>query len=120
MHKINKENLLICKSVKYYCLKDEDAFFEWIKKINCINEVSGIGQELYLHISVDKISDQNLDDLIGLFYRYKIDMKQLARFLTNTNKSWFYDNKKAFWHKKVFGITKNANQLDKENTNGEK
>ena len=27
---------LTCKAVKFYTLKDEDAFFEWIKKIKCI------------------------------------------------------------------------------------
>ena len=98
-----KETILICKSVKFYSFKDEDAFFEWIKKIECIRKFSGKGRELYLHLT-DKIDDTNLDDLIGLFYRYKIDMKQLAQFLTRKNKDWFYD-KKAFWFKKVFGQT---------------
>lgn len=97
-----KNNILICKNVQFYCNKDEDAFFEWIKKINCIEKMSAAGKELYLHISSNEISDQDLDDLIGLFYRYKVDMKQLARFLNDDNKSWFYDNKKAFWYKKTF------------------
>ncbi len=101
--KNKKENILICQSVKFYCNKDEAAFFEWIKKIDCIEETSAAGNELYLHICADDIHEYDLRDLIGLFYRYKIDMKQLKRFLTNENKSWFYDNKKAFWHKKVFG-----------------
>ena len=100
---MKKNNILICKSVTYYCNKDEDAFFEWIKKINCVEKISAAGKELYLHICADDIHDQDLDDLIGLFYRYKIDMKQLARFLNDGNKSWFYDNKKAFWYKKTFG-----------------
>lgn len=99
---MNIENVLICKSVKFYCPKDEDAFFEWIKKINCINRTSAKGRELYLHISKNNIEDSCLDDLIGLFYRYKIEMSQLAKFLTDDNKEWFYNNKKAFWHKKVF------------------
>jgi hypothetical protein len=97
-----QENILICKSVKFYCRKDEDAFFEWIKKIDCIDKTSGLGKELYLYIAADDIHDHDLDDLIGLFYRYKINMQQLSRFLTDDNKKWFYDNKKAFWHKKVF------------------
>ena len=102
--KNNKEkNILVCKSVKFYCRKDEDAFFEWINKIDCVDQTSAVGCELYLHIAADDIHDYDLDDLIGLFYRYKIDMKQLSRFLTNENKKWFYDNKKAFWRKKVFG-----------------
>ncbi len=102
----DRENILICRGVRFYCLKDEDAFFDWLKKIKCIEKLSAAGRELYLHICSDQIHDQDLDDLIGLFYRYKIDMKQLQRFLTKDNKSWFFDNKKAFWHKKVFGDSK--------------
>lgn len=96
------ENILICKAVKFHCRKDEDAFFEWIKKFDCIDRISGLGRELYLHIAADEIHDYNLRDLLGLFYRYKLDMQQLSRFLTDDNKKWFYDNKKAFLHKKVF------------------
>ena len=102
MNSNKQKNILICKAVKFYCRKDEDAFFEWIKKIDCIDQISGVGRELYLHIAADDIHNQDLDDIIGLFYRYKIDMQQLSRFLTDENKKWFYDNKKAFWHKKVF------------------
>lgn len=104
--KDSKENILVCKSVRFFCNKDEDAFFEWIKKIKCIDEISAAGKELYLHICADYIHDQDLDDLIGLFYRYKVDMKQLKKFLTKDNKKWFYDNKQAFWHRKVFGESK--------------
>ncbi|MGA9530666.1 MAG: hypothetical protein WBQ73_02135 [Candidatus Babeliales bacterium] len=96
------DNVLVCKKVKFYCHKDEDAFFNWIKKIECIDQTSAAGDELFLHVASQELHDQDLRDLIGLFYRYNIDMKQLARFLTNENKTWFYDNKKAFWHQKVF------------------
>lgn len=98
---INK-NILICTSIIYYSRKDEDAFFEWIKKIDCIDDISGEGENLYLHIAADDIHDHDLRDLLALFYRYNVEMSQLVRFLTKTNKSWFYDNKTAFWHKKVF------------------
>src|SRR5438552_13679104 len=98
MKKNKKENTLACKGVRFYGKKDEDAFFELIKKIDCIDDISGVGKDLFLYIAKDEIPDQDLDDFIGLFYRYKVDMKQLARFLTDDNRSWFYDNKKAFWH----------------------
>ena len=83
----NEDNILICKSVMFYCRKDEDAFFEWINKIDCIDQTSAAGDELYLHIAADDIHDYDLRDLLGLFYRYKIDMKQLARYLTEDNKN---------------------------------
>lgn len=96
-------NILVCKSVTFYARKDEDAFFEWIKKIECIDDFKGIGKELYLYIACSDLHDHDLRDLLALFYRYKIDMKQLTRFLTPTNKSWFHDNQQAYWHKDVFG-----------------
>ena len=96
------ENVLICKKVKYYSRKDEDAFFEWIKKIDCIDNFIGSGNELYLYISSHDLHDYDLRDLLALFYRYKIDMKQLRVFLNKDNRDWFYENKKAYWHKKIF------------------
>lgn len=96
------DNYLICKRVKFYSQKDEDAFFEWIKKIECIENFEGAGDELYLDIAAWDTHDHDLRDLIALFYRYKIEMKQLARFLTKDNKNWF-GKKSAPWYKKVFG-----------------
>lgn len=103
---INKNTLLICKSIWYYTSTDEDLFFTWLKKIKCIKKIDGRLDELYLHISSHKISDNNLVELIALFYRYKVDMKQLQIFLNNKNKAWFFDNKRAYWHRRVFGATK--------------
>lgn len=106
-------NYLTCKRVTYHSLKDEDAFFEWINKIKCVKSFEGARDELYLDLTDSPPTDQDLKEFIGLFYRYKVDMKQLARFLTPENKSWFYDNKKAFWHEKVFGVKKQKNEKRK-------
>ena len=97
------KNILVCKAVKFYSHKDEDMFFEWIKKIDCIDETSAAYDELYLHIASDELHDNDLRDIIALFYRYKIDMKQLKKFLNKKNKEWFFDNLKAYWHKQIFG-----------------
>ena len=96
-------NILTCKRVTFHSPKDEDAFFGWIKKIDCIDEFTAAHDELYLHIACRDLHDHDLQELIALFYRYNIDMKQLAIFLNDRNRSWFHENKKAFWHKKVFG-----------------
>ena len=97
------KNYLTCKKVKFHSFKDEAAFFWWIQQIPCIEKCEAAGNELYLDLTKKNLNNKDLDELIGLFYRYKIDMKQLAQFLTPANKSWFLDNKKAFWHKRVFG-----------------
>ncbi len=95
--------IIICRSVKYYSRKDEDAFFEWIKKIDCIDSVVGVGKELHLGITCKNLHDNDLRDLLALFYRYDLDMQQLQCFLNEENKTWFYNNKEAYWYKRVFG-----------------
>jgi len=100
------KKVLICKKVKFLSPYDEEAFFEWIKKIVCIGRYYGSKNEIYLEIVSDTIFWKDIRSIIGLFYRYKVNMKQLSQFLNNDNKKFFYDNKKAFWHEKVFGTNK--------------
>ncbi len=97
-----KKKYLFCK-VRFRSTYDEEIFCWCIKQISCIKYFEKISNEFYLFLKGKKISNRDLDNLIGIFYRYKIDMKQLAQFQTEQNKSWFYDNKRAFWYKKVFG-----------------
>ncbi len=95
--------ILVCKKVRFFSRKDEDAFFAWIKSIECIDNIIAKGDELYLNIVSIHLHDQDLRDLLALFYRYKIDMKQLGQFLNKNNSLWFFKNKKAYWHTRVFG-----------------
>jgi hypothetical protein len=100
---------LTCKEVQYYSLFDEYCFFEWIKKIASIHRYDGKNNVLCLYFEGNKINDKDLRELIALFYRYKIkNMKQLAIFLNSTNKKWFYDNCKSYWHGKIFGVSSNT------------
>jgi len=64
---------------------DESIFFEWIKKIDCIEKYEGAGDELYLDLYPKKINYENMKNLIALFYRYNIDMKQLAQLVNDKN-----------------------------------
>lgn len=83
--KINPKTILVCKSVRFYAHKDEDAFFAWINKIKCIKSYEGARDELYLDF-VDKPLDyQDMKDIIGLLYRYKINMSQLEPFINEDN-----------------------------------
>jgi hypothetical protein len=95
--------LLICKRVIYYSQNDELAFFDWLKRIKCIKEIKGIGDELHLHVSGLRISDTALRDLLAIFERYKIDMKQLVQFSSERNRMWFQDDEMKYWHKRIFG-----------------
>ena len=100
---MNPEINLILTPLEFYSSNDEDALFEWIGKNKCIQTIKGTGKELHLVVSSKNIPDNDLRDLLGLCMRYQFGMKQLAVFLNDSNRSWFYDNKISFWHEKVFG-----------------
>ena len=102
----NDPTMLICKGVKFCSYIDEYAFFKWIETIDAIESFSQINDELYLEIASINLHDDDLRELLALLYKYKIDMKQLAAFLNKDNKEWFYNNPKAYWHKRVFGSVK--------------
>lgn len=97
------KNILICKEVRFYSPNDEAAFFEWLSKNDCIDDVEGVGDEIHLTIAADELHDHDLRDLLALFYRYNVDMKQLKRFLSSDNEKWFFGNRIAYWHTRVFG-----------------
>lgn len=105
---MSKHVVLVCKQVSYGSPMDEDVFFEWISRIESIIKWDGIRDELYLYFKNKRINNQNLREIIALFYRYKIEMKQLVIFLNKDNEQWFQGNKKAYWHKRVFGSTKKS------------
>lgn len=99
---MSRAPVLVCEWLIFYNQKDEEAFNDWLRKINCIERTSRSGSTLELHIVSLDLHDHDIDDLISLFYRYSIDMKQLSVFLNDDNRKWFYD-KKMYWFNKVFG-----------------
>lgn len=80
---------LVCKHVTYFSSYDEDAFFEWLQKIPSVKRFIGRLDELYIFFESNIIPDKDLRELMGLFYRYHVDMKQLEIFLNESNKNWF-------------------------------
>lgn len=97
---------LKAKSIWYYSAIDEELFFHWISKIPALKEFKLVNDETVFYIKSKKISDSDLIEVIALFYKYKINMTQLQIFLNSKNKHWFSDNKKAFWHRRVWGTKK--------------
>ena len=94
---------LICKQVEFLSVNDETSFFEWLKRIEPIKEVNGVGDEIRLQLESDSIDDESLRELAAIFFRYGVDLTQLSKFKRNDNAEWFYGNKLAFWSKGVFG-----------------
>lgn len=72
-------------------------FFVWIKKIKCIEKFEGAGDELYLDLINKDLNYDDIKDLIALFYRYQIDMKQLGKLKNKKNADAFDP-----WKKEIF------------------
>jgi len=97
--------ILIAKKITYYSEKDEAYFFKWLESIKCVESLDGKGDTLFINVMLDKVNDKSLREIVALFYRYKVDMKQLSVFKSDKNKDWFCKTH-AFWHRRVFGKNK--------------
>jgi hypothetical protein len=96
----NSSSQLVARSVTFYSEKDEELFSDWIKKIACVKNCYGKDIDIIIDLH-NVVSNKSLRDLIGLFYRYNINMSQLSIFETKENKAWFR-NPQAYWYESVF------------------
>ena len=94
MNNMKKNEILIeCKRVRFYSSYDEDAFFEWLKKIKNVKSVRGKGDSILFTVS--SLSDKELHNLIGLFRRYKIEMNDLEQVLNSSQQKLFNEYQKG-------------------------
>ena len=93
--------ILAATSLIYFSNGDENAFFSWLKAIPAIERFEGAGRDLNISVR-ELISDDDLRNIIALFKRYNIDMRQLAVFKNESNQMWVFDRRK-FWFYDVFG-----------------
>lgn len=89
---------LDCSGVMFYSQLDECNLFEWGSKIKGF-----IGWEHDVLVLNDELIDEYcLRDIIAMFWRYQIPVKQLAKLETAENSSWFRAIN-TYWHEAVFG-----------------
>ena len=94
---------LSTKQLIYGSALDKEAFFNWLKNIEAVDDFHGTGQTLFIKLKTKRLDDQSLRELLALFTRYdvQVGLSQLAQFLTTENENWFKDPEK-YWHSKVF------------------
>lgn len=95
------ELTLIAKRVWYYSENDEAAFFEWLDKLACVKRYEGELDALNIHVDKSKVDEHALRELLALFLRYRVDLKQLRVFDRDEFAYWFRDPR-AYWHRAVF------------------
>jgi len=92
---------LTAKRVWYYSKCDEAAFFEWLDKLRCVKRYEGELDVLSIHIDVAKVDECALRELLALFRRYAVELRQLRVFDRDEFAAWFRDPR-AYWHTAVF------------------
>jgi hypothetical protein len=83
--------------IRYGSPGDERALFAWLGRIGCVTDISPVDFSV-----VGSPNDDELRELVALFYRYRGDMGQLAQFETPKNSAWFR-RPRTFWSSRVFG-----------------
>lgn len=79
--------IIECKKVKFYATYDEDAFFEYLKKIKSVTSFKGKKDSIYM--TIENLTDDDLCNLVGLFRRYKIKLDNLSNQLNDSHKNIF-------------------------------
>jgi hypothetical protein len=98
---------MVARLVRFYSEHDESAFFQWLDKIPCITRYRGEGDAVYIDVVRSKVDDSSLREMLALFYRYGVDMQQLAVFECAANRGWFSDPK-SYWFDKLYEQGKGA------------
>lgn len=89
---------------------DEDHLFHWAA------EIPGFMRwEQDTLVVRSRLSEASLRDLLALFSRYEIPMRQLAQFETPKNDSWFRAPH-MYWHAKVFDAEQSSRVLQRTAT----
>jgi len=93
--------IITIRESPYYGQKDEDSFFERLRRIPSVTDVIGASRGLDI-VFLDQSPDvDDIADLIGLFRRYRIDIGTIEKFLQENAIGWDSD-KKWEWHKEAF------------------
>src|SRR5262245_53355416 len=75
--------------VRFYHQNDERTFFEWLDRIACVDKYAWEGPD-GLVVRLNRApNDDDLREIIALFQRFGVNMRQLARFETPENAGWF-------------------------------
>lgn len=83
------------KRIEFYSDHDEAAFFEWLQKIPCVSAAEGSGDAIVIQVLDDPSEEAGLRELLALFKRYEIDVKQVLA-LRMAQHAWAR-NPDAFW-----------------------
>ena len=103
MNDKNKMIELQATALTYFSKGDEEIFFEWLHKIPCVKKIEGHLSTLSIYVDFAAVDRQSLHELLALFSRYGVPLKQLAVLDKAEYTSWFR-NKERWWYNAVFEV----------------
>jgi hypothetical protein len=88
---------LNCAGVRFGSDLDEKHLFTWAEEIPSFDH----WDRDTLVLRSQDVPEADLRELLALFWRYQIPMRQLTQFETEANRHWF-SSLSAYWHEHVF------------------
>lgn len=89
---------LNCAGTRFGSYLDEKHLFTWAEEIPCFERWEGDT----LVLRSQDMTEADLRDVLALFWRYKIPMRQLSQFLTDRTQHWLAEPS-SYWYERVFG-----------------
>lgn len=88
--------------VRFFSQGDEAAFFGWLENLDCVDRYEGRGLTLFILVNAAAVDEDGLRELLALFRRYGVELKQLSVFDCSEFANWFR-SEQAYWYKEIFG-----------------
>jgi hypothetical protein len=88
-------------SLRFYSRLDEDAFFSRLNQIPGVVSVEGFLRTINVSVDPSAVDDEGMRELISLFQRYGIDMRQLRELETEEFSPWMR-NRSGYWFKSMY------------------
>ncbi len=87
----------------FYSQGDERRFFQGLNELDCISNVKGIGRGLVFDVRLSQLTKEKLRELIGLLWRYQIDLLPLRPLVEKNKKLSWASEPHNYWHQNMFG-----------------
>ncbi len=85
----------------FYSMGDERRFFQGLSENPSISNVRGIGRQLEMTLTLNRLSKDGLRDLIALLWRYGIPLVALSGIAEKPRFAWLNDER-CYWYKSMF------------------
>lgn len=86
----------------FFSQGDETAFFGWLNNLSIVEKIEGSGTTLLIKVHYSTVDEEGLRELLAIFHRYCIDMRQLIVFDIDEFGDWFRSSD-SYWYKSIFG-----------------